>query len=40
MFIIGSISIGGGLHYRLFNSIKFIITLNEGLELQLLVQNS
>ena len=29
-----------GLHYRLCCSIKFIITLNEGLGLQLLAQNS
>ena len=29
-----------GLHYRLCYSIKFIITLNEGLGLQLLGQNS
>ena len=39
IFIIGSISIGG-LHYCLYYSIKFIITLNEGLGLQLLAQNS
>ena len=38
MFIIDSISIGG-LHYRLYYSIKFIITLNEGPGLQLLAQN-
>ena len=30
----------GGLHYRLRNSIKFTITLNEGLGWQLLGQNS
>ena len=30
----------GGLHYRLCYGIRFIITLNEGLELQLLAQNS
>ena len=35
IFIIGSISVGG-LHYRLCYSIKFVITLNEGLGLQLL----
>ena len=35
---IGSISVGG-LHYRLCYSIKFIITLNEGLGLQLSAQN-
>ena len=29
-----------GLHYRLCNSINFIITLNEGVGLQLLGQNS
>ena len=36
--IIGSISVGS-LHYRLCYSIKFIITLNEDLGLQLLAQN-
>ena len=39
IFIIGSFSIGGSL-YRLCYSIKFIITLNEGLGLQLLEKNS
>ena len=39
IFIIGSIS-NGGLCYRLCYSIKFIITLNEGLGLQLLGQNT
>ena len=29
-----------GLHYRLCNRIKFIITLNEGLGMQILAQNS
>ena len=38
IFIIGSFSIGG-LHYRLCYSIKFIITLNEGLVWQFLGQN-
>ena len=39
IFIIGSISVRG-LLYRLCYSIKFIITLNKGLGLQLLAQNS
>ena len=30
----------GGLHYRLCYSMRFIITLNESLGLQLLAQNS
>ena len=39
IYIIGSISIGG-LHYHLCYGIKFVITLNEGLGLQLLAQSS